>query len=113
MAASLLFGESLLLVVRLKTLPGWLDPDLQEVDALRGRGVRLAMCDARACAHLLHLAGANHAAPARGVAVFERALDDVGDDLHVGVRVRRKARGRRDVVLVDDEQASEARPTRV
>src|ERR1043165_7429650 len=42
-----------------------------------------------------------------------RGGDDVGDDLHVGVRMWREARGGRDAVFVDDEEVAEARPARV
>src|ERR1044072_1978840 len=56
--ASLFFGKSLLLVVGLEPVTLGTNPDLQEMHRLVRRGVHFAMRDARAGAHLLHLAGA-------------------------------------------------------
>src|SRR5207248_11345543 len=72
-----------------------------------------AVRDARARAHALQLAGSYDGRVAHAVAVLKRAGDDVGDDLHVAVRVRREARGGRDAVFVYDEEVAEARPARV
>ena len=49
------------------------------------------MRDAGARAHALHVAGADHRARAHAVLVRERALEHVGDDLHVAVPVRAEA----------------------
>src|SRR5256714_14971518 len=68
-------------------------PDLQKVSRLVRRRVKLAVRDARARAHALHLAGSYDGRVAHAVAVLKRAGDDVRDDLHVAVRVRREARG--------------------
>jgi hypothetical protein len=43
----------------------------------------------------------------QGIAVFELALQDVTEDLHIAVRVSTKARPRGDAVLVDDPQGTE------
>src|SRR5262249_26215418 len=84
------------------------DPDLHEVDRV-GRGrVVLAVQDAGAGGHALHLAGADDGAGAQAVAVLQRALDDVGDDLHVAVRVGAEAGARPNPVLVHDAEAAEA-----
>src|SRR2546423_775348 len=88
-------------------------PDLQKVRRLVRRRVKLAVRDARARAHALHLAGSYDGRVAHAVAVLKRAGDDVRDDLHVAVRVRREARGGRDAVFVYDEEVAEARPARV
>ncbi len=39
--------------------------------------------------------------------MLERPVEDIGDDLHVAVRVRREAAARRHAVLVDDAQRPE------
>src|SRR5688500_10756779 len=112
-AAPLLFGELALLVAGRVAAALGRDPDLQEVDGLLRRRVELAVRDARARAHALHLARADDRAVAHAVAVLERAADDVGQNLHVAVRVRAEAARGRDEVLVDDEEVAEARPARV
>src|SRR5262245_15614649 len=89
------------------------DPDLEEVHALGLRGVVLAVLDPRARAHALHVAGADHRAVAEAVAVLERALEDVGHDLHVAVAVRAEALPGLDAVLVDHAQRAEAHVARV
>ena len=61
-------------------------------------------------AHHLHVAGLGAALVAEAVLVGDRALAHVGDDLHVGVRVRRKAGVRRDLVVVPDPQRAPAHP---
>jgi hypothetical protein len=49
----------------------------------------------------------------RAVLVLERALEDVGEDLHVAVAVRAEARSRLDPVVVDHAQAAKAHVARV
>ena len=60
-----------------------------------GSQVVLGVADAGAGAHDLDVAGLGAALVAQAVLVGDRALADVGDDLHVGVRVRREAGVRR------------------
>ena len=45
--------------------------------------------------------------------MLERALEHVGDDLHVAVRVRAEAAAGRDAVVVDDAQRAEPHVRRV
>ena len=62
------------------------------------------MPDARAGADHLHVARLGAAAVAEAVLVGDRAFADIGHDLHVGVRMQRKAAARRDLVVVPDPQ---------
>src|SRR6185312_2540660 len=64
--------------------------------------------DAGAGGHALHLARTDRGAVAETVFVFERAVEDVADDLHVAVTVGAEALPRRHAVLVDHAQAAEA-----
>ena len=45
--------------------------------------------------------------------MFEFAFEDVGDDLHVAVRMRWEAVIRRDPIFVDDAQRTESHPFRI
>ena len=63
--------------------------------------------------HVLCLARANHAAIAHRILVLEGAAEDVGDDLHVPVRVHAEPLARQDEIVVDDAQAAEAHPLRI
>ena len=108
LALALGLGERLLLVARRAARVRGQDPDLEEVDELVGRGVELAVRDARAGGHPLHVARPDHRAGAHAVLVLERALEHVGDDLHVAVRVGAEALPGRDAVLVDHAQRAEA-----
>ena len=90
-----------------------LDPDLQQVRRAVRRMVELAVANTAARAHSLHVAGQDRRSVAHVVAVRERALEHVGDDLHVAVPVRAEAGTRRDPVFVDDAQVAEAHVRRV
>ena len=84
------------------------DPDLQEMHRLRAAGVEFAVADAGARAHALHVPRPDHGSGAEAVLVLEFAGDDVRDDLHVAVTVRRKTRAGCDLIVVDDPQAAKA-----
>src|SRR5690606_31394957 len=83
------------------------DPDLENLRRFRF-AVVFAMPYTGAGAH--HLNVARFGAPdiARAVLVRNRALTDIGDDFHVGMRMRIEARIRRDLVVVPDPDASPA-----
>ena len=49
--------------------------------------IEFAVRDSRARAHTLRLAGTNYGAGAKAVLVLERAFENVGDNLHVAMRV--------------------------
>jgi len=97
----------LLLVTGLKPQPRREDPNLEQVDRLGRRRIGFAVRDARPGAHTLYLAGTNHRAGPEAVTVFERAFEDVRQDFHVPVRVRRKAASSRDPIFVQDAQMPE------
>lgn len=61
----------------------------------------------------LRVAGADDFAVTKAVAVFKCAVDDIGDDFHIGVAVRREAAARRDAVFIDDAERTEAHERRV
>src|SRR5215469_2638767 len=96
----------LLLVSGWESLGLGLDPDLQEVHRMGAGRVELAVRDAGAGAHALHVAGADHRAVAHGITVFELTRQDVGEDLHVAVAVLAETLARRDAVVIDDPQRS-------
>ena len=85
------------------------DPDLQQPAALRPL-VHLAVHDAAAGAHPLHLAGPQRFAVAHGVTVVQHPLHHHGDDLHVPVGVHAEAPAGRHPVVVDHQQWPEAPP---
>ena len=112
--AALLFGrEGFLLVAGLESVALGQDPDLQEVHLVAFGGIELAVANARAGGHPLHVARFYDRAVAHAVLVLQRAVEDVGDDLHVTVAVRIESAGGLDPVLVDDAQGSEAHEARI
>jgi hypothetical protein len=84
------------------------EPDLKEVDRALARCVVLAVGDAGAGGHPLHIAGADHRAGAHRVLVFERTVEHVRDDLHVAMRVPAEALAGSDAIFIDDPQRAEA-----
>lgn len=79
-----------------------LDPDLEEVEWLRGGWVELRVGDAGACAHELDFPGLELAGVSHGVHMGEGAGEDVAEDFHIVVRVGGEAAAGGDFVLVDD-----------
>src|SRR5437667_367047 len=63
--------------------------------------------------HPLDPSGLEPAVLAEGVRVLERALDDVGDALDVGVRVHRPVGARDEAVVVEHPQRPDAHLARV
>ena len=59
---------------------------------------------ARARAHVLDVTRLDHRAVAHAVTVLQGALQDVGDDFHVAVRMHRKTAAARDAVIVHHPQ---------
>ena len=100
-------GEGLRAPVRLRAAAVGHDPDLEERRRL-GLQVVLGVHHAGAGAHDLHVAGLGAALVAHVVAVGDRALADIGDDLHVAVRVRVEAGAGGDLVVVPDAQPAPA-----
>src|SRR5262249_53549332 len=77
------------------------------------RRVVLAVGDAGAGGHPLHLARPDDGAVAEAVLVLEGAIEHVADDLHVAMAVGAEALAGRHAVLVDHAQRSEAHVFRV
>ena len=67
-----------------------------KIRVVAGLEIVFGVADAGAGAHHLHVAGFGAAFVAQAVLVRDRALADIGDDLHVAMRMRRKAGLRRD-----------------
>src|ERR1700733_762248 len=87
---------------------GRCDPDLQKMNWLGFRMIEFAVRYSRAGAHPLRFAGTNDRAGAEAVLVLERAFENVGDDLHVAMRVGGKPSAWADAILVDDAERAEA-----
>ena len=86
------------------------DPDLDEAHRLIGRGVRLGVERARSERHALDGAGRQRPVRAADVVVVpEAAFDDVGQPLHVAMRVKRPDGARDQAIVVEDAH----RPERV
>src|SRR6185437_10616647 len=100
--------EMLLLVAGREPARLRLDPDLQEMHRLALRAVVLAVGDAGARGHALHVARPQHRAVAHRVAMRERAFEHVAQDLHVAMGVRAEAAAGLHAVLVDHAQRPEA-----
>lgn len=107
------FGEGLLGIARLRVLEIGHDPDLQQMDRVRGGIVHLAVLDARARRDPLHIAAAHDGGVAHRIAVTQRAIHDIGDNLHVPVRMHPEAHLGRDKIFVDDAQGTEMSVRRV
>lgn len=71
------------------------------------------MNDTRARAHALDFAGADHSSVAPIVAKFQGAVDDIGDDLHLTMRVERKAASRGHKVVTSNPQRAKMHVGRV
>jgi hypothetical protein len=84
------------------------DPDLEQVGLL-GRGrIELRVRHAGTGAHHLDLAGRDDRRVAHAVLVRELAFQQIGEDLHVAVRVHREAHAGRHDVVIDHAQRAEA-----
>ena len=68
------------------------------------------MGDAGTGAHYLHVAGLGTTFVAQVVLMADGTFANVGDDLHVAVRVRRETRVRCDLVVVPHAQAAPVHP---
>ena len=71
------------------------------------------MHDAGAGVHHLHVARLGPPLVAQAVAMGDRALPDIGDDLHLAVRVRVEPGARGNLVVVPHAQPAKAHARRV
>ena len=79
----------------------------------RRRWIEFTVRHAGAGGHVLNFAGADDAAVAHGILVFQRAAQDIGDDFHVAVRMRAETATARNGVVVDHAQRAESHVVRV
>src|SRR5208282_926132 len=107
-SARLRIVDGALLVARRDAVRGRRDPDLQKMDRVGLRMIEFAVRDSRPSTHTLRFAGTNDRAGADAVLVFERTLENVGDNLHVAMPVGGKTRARADAVLVDYAQRAKS-----
>jgi len=77
-----------------------MDPDLQQVRRLGLAVVELTVGNACACAHALNISGQNGRPIAERVLVGQGALQDIGDNLHIPMRMRPKSATRGNPVLI-------------
>src|SRR5579862_2636637 len=77
------------------------------------RRIELAVANAATRGHALSIAGQNHRTGSETVLVLELAFENVSDDFHVAMRMRRKSIIRRDPVFVDDAQRAKYHPLRI
>src|SRR5258708_27404191 len=74
------------------------------------RRIVFAMPNPASGGHALSVTGPDYGTGPQAILVLEFARQDVGDDLHVAVGVRRKARAGPDKILIDHTQRAEAHP---
>src|SRR3954463_13815866 len=75
---------------------------------LCGRSIEFGMHNARTGAHALNFARPDGRAVAQRIFVLQGAGENVSDDLHIGVRVRRKASASGHYIFIDPPQGSKA-----
>src|SRR5258708_7198904 len=106
-------GKPLLLPRGRQPILGRENPELHQVQRLSSRGVVFGVTNSRPRAHPLDLARGNLPGVSQAVAVFQRAGDDIGHNLHFTVAVHRKTAARSDHVVVEDAQRPEGDILRV
>src|SRR5215217_98030 len=72
------------------------------------RGILLAVSDAGSGSHALHVSRSNNRTVAHAVFMLERAFENVGDDFHVAVPMRRKTAAGSHEVFIDYAQRAKA-----
>ena len=109
----LINGRLPLGIARTETGAIGLDPDLDEMEPVSLRGVILAVLHPAAGAHDLDLAGLELGVIPEAVAVLDGSFEDIREDFHVPVPVRRETHPRVDEVLIDDPEGPETHVGRV
>src|SRR6516165_3720928 len=99
MARAVAFGERFGAPARGLPAARRQDPNLEDPGGARLQIV-LRVTDSGPRTHHLHVAGFGASLVAEAVLMGDRTLADIGDDLHVGVRVRRKPGIRSDRVVI-------------
>src|SRR5271170_762317 len=75
---------------------------------VRGRMVEFAVNDTLSCCHPLEIAGRDYRMGAEAVAMLQRTLQHVGDDLHVAMAVGGKPAAARNAIVIDHAQNGKA-----
>src|SRR5262249_52001810 len=94
------FRKSLLLIAGFQARSLRLNPDLQQVHWIFLRRVELAVPNAAACGHALAVSWKDHRAGSQAVLMFKFPIENIGDDLHIAVRMSWKSRIRSYPILV-------------
>lgn len=89
------------------------EPHLQQVRRLGLGGIEFTVRHSGAGTHELDLSGLEHATIAHAVLVFERAFDNVAEDLHVAMRMHGESATGRNVVVIDHPQCLEMHVLRI
>ena len=90
-----------------------LDPDLDEMESVGLGGVVFAVLYPAAGAHDLDLAGLELGVIPEAVAMLDGPFEDIREDFHVAMPVRRKTHPWIDEVLIDDPERAETHVGRV
>ena len=106
-------GEILLFIAGLQPFLLGHQPDLQEMNRRGLRVIELAVVNAGARRHALHIARADDRARADAVFVLQRAVEDIRDNLHVAMAMSVEAAARAHPVFVDHAQRTETHVLRV
>src|SRR5437870_11631008 len=81
--------------------------------SIRLGGIGLAVPDARTCAHPLPIPWADYRTISHAVLMFERAFKQIGDDLHIAMRMRGKTMSGLHPIFVDDSKGAESHVVRI
>src|SRR5262249_6867369 len=87
--------------------------NLQNVRANILERIKFGVANSRSRRHMLNFSGIDRALGPERVLMFEGALDDVSDNLHVLMRVSGKSLAGRDAVLVDHTQNAKTHKSRI
>src|SRR6266851_5889414 len=77
------------------------------------RRIEFAVPNARAGRHPLHFAWLDYRPRAQTVTVFQRAVQNIGDDLHIAMGVHAETAAGSDPVFVDDPKTTKAHVGRI
>src|SRR4051812_24034042 len=80
---------------------------------LRLRGIELAMAHALTGRHALYITRLHDRAVTHGISMLERAVEHIGHDLHVPVRVSWKPSAGGHAILVDHTQGAKSHVARI
>jgi hypothetical protein len=100
-------ADSPLLVSRAEPAGFRQNPNLQEVQRLRGRGIEFAVLNSRARRHSLQIAGRDYSFRSEAVVMLDLTFENVSDDFHVTMRMRAEAPSSGNPVIVDHTQDRE------